>query len=127
MPRGTNKGKWTAGCDLNSWPFNGMPVNFDLRLAGKFLGTLGADGMGKNRLGMAGEISFHLLPITPVVADALARGADGQQTSEGSDLVQRGGEPFNQLLALELRLFLLGDVAGDRRNPGNFAGSILDR
>jgi len=44
--------------------------------------ALGADAVAEPGIGMPADISLHLIPVTQVVADLLAEGADGKDALE---------------------------------------------
>ena len=100
---------------------------FEFELAFVCLHARGTNAMRENDAGMFCNIGLHLLPVTFVVADTFAGGADGQQSGESLDLFRGGAELFSQLLAFILGLFLLADVAGNGRGADNFPRRIFDR
>ena len=52
-------------------------------------GTVGAYAVGEMGIGVAGDVSFDILPTAvAVVADTFAGGTDGQESAEGLDLLQ---------------------------------------
>ncbi len=67
--------------------------------------------MGELRFGVALDIGLQLIPVSLIVANLLARGADGNETAQNFDLGKGFLQFLNQLLAFLLRALSFCDAA----------------
>ena len=72
------------------------------------------------------NINLDLLPITLVIADFFASGANRQQAAEGFDLSQGVCQFLNQPQPLGFLALAFADIQRYGLCPNNFAVSIFD-
>src|SRR5437867_2084575 len=76
---------------------DGVDFRRDLRVARR------ADAVAELRVGVRGDVAFHLLPVLVVAANPLAVAADRQQSPQLLDVRQRGFEVRDALAQLLLQ------------------------
>ncbi len=89
--------------------------------------ALGTNAVCERGLRMVGNVGLELVPITLIVADLFASGADGEQAAEGLHVRQSAGKVLDQIKAFIFLLTLDGDVALDRGNADDAVLAVFDR
>src|SRR5436309_8632928 len=109
-------------CSCGSWHAVHRLVVFWI----KALETFRANAMSKISIRMFLDISLDLLPIPVIIPDLFAGGANGQQTAEGLDLLERVLEFLDQLEPFLFLAFALRHIARDGRSADYLPSGIFD-